>query len=79
MSLGVEAEGDESRGGLSLEEAGEVAEGETGDVVDGLRVWELVDGFGFRLERSLDDMTRVCPPKIARRDAVISTSGPRLS
>lgn len=71
-SLGVEAEvgapGDCSRGGVS------------GSVLPPGEVTELVEDCLVRLRvSSLDDMTRVCPPKMANRDADISASGPMLS
>ncbi len=80
-SLGVFATlnvGDVSRGGLSAEEV----EGDEIISVAGVpsAVVLMLDGLGFLfLVNSLDDITRVCPPNIASREAVISASGPIFS
>ena len=63
--------GDESRDGVSPD----VADGPGEDVLTDCEERLL----GRRRVSSLEDMTRVWPPKMARRDAEISVSGPMFS
>ena len=87
-SLGVDADDGPALGEASLGKSPVAEAGEPVEVVkQPLAAEPLAVGlcpfvlplcclFGRFRERSLDVMTRVWPPKIARRDALISASGP---